>query len=182
MSSSLRILAVCAHNRTRSVLMGALLTEHVQREGTPATVKSAGFTTGGEPPTEPTVRFLATRGIEVGDYVSHWMTRSSVDGADLIVTAEQDHVVAIAGRWPASFGHTFTLPELVDLATTIGPRDGCSFHEWLAAVNNGRRTADEYLATEVGQIADPTGGPPAGWSTCFTEIDDLAARLAVLLA
>jgi protein-tyrosine-phosphatase len=181
MSSSLRVLAVCTHNRTRSVLIGSLLKEHTERERVPAVIRTAGFSDGGESPTDSTVRFLASRGIDVKGYLSHWMSDSGIAGADVIITAEHEHVVAIAGRWPDAFGYTFTLPELVERGEAVGPRGERTFQEWLTAVNLDRPNPLDYLDVTVGEVDDPTGRAPAVWQTSFAQIDDLTTRLAALL-
>ena len=103
-------------------------------------------------------------------------------GADLIVTAEHKQVVAIAGRWPQAYDHTFTLPEIVELGERVGARGGRTHLEWLAALHAVRPDPLGYLDTKVGEISDPTGRSPATWSACFAQIDDLTARLIDLLA
>ena len=128
------------------------------------------------------MRFLASRGIDVKDYVSHWVNASGVSGADLIITSEHQHVVAIAGRWPDAFEHTFTFPELVERGEAAGPRGDRTFPEWLAAVNDERPNPLDYLDVAVGEVDDPTGRAPAVWQACFTQLDDLTSRLATLLA
>ena len=181
MSSSLRVLAVCTHNRTRSVLIGGLLDELVNKGRLSAVVRTAGFSDGGESPTDNTVRFLASRDIDVKDYLSHWMSDSGIAGANLIITSEHQHVVAIAGRWPDAFEYTFTLPELVERGEAVGPRGEKAMESWLAEVNVGRPNPLDYLDVVVGEVDDPTGRAPAAWQACFAQLDDLTARLAVLL-
>lgn len=182
MPTSVWVLAVCTHNRTRSVLMANLFQQHAAAVGLENLTQSGGFSeTGGEPPTENTVRYLATRGIDVADYRSHWMTDQSIRKAHLVVTAEKAHVVAIAGRWPNAFGYTFTLPELVERGEAVGALNGRPLDDWLADVNQGRPTALDYLDTTVGEIDDPTGRSPAAWKAAFGQIDDLTVRLAELL-
>jgi protein-tyrosine-phosphatase len=181
MSSSLRILAVCTHNRTRSVLVGGLLEEHARHEGVGAVIRTAGFSAGGESPTDATVRFLASRGIDVKGHLSNSMSKQSVARADLIITAEHEHVVAIAGRWGPAFAYTFTLPELISRGEKAGPLGGRTLQQWLTAVNAERPSTLEYLDADVGEIYDPSGRAPTVWSSCFSQIDDLTARLATLL-
>ena len=182
MASRLFLLAVCTHNRTRSVMMANLFEQHAAAAGLANLTQSAGFADGGEEPTDNTVRYLATRGVDVSGYKSHWMTDHSIRGAHLIVTAEKAHVIAIAGRWPESFGYTFTLPELVERGEAVGPRGNRRLKEWLGDVNNGRPATLDYLDTEIDEIADPTGRSPAAWKAAWEEIDDLTRRLVTLLA
>jgi protein-tyrosine-phosphatase len=181
MSPRLRILAVCTHNRTRSILMQELIKQHAATVDVPVLVKSAGFRARGEAPTDTTIRLLKARGIQAKDQRSLTINESGVMGAGLIVTAEKAHVVSIVGRWPQVFANTFTLPEIVELGRSVGPRAGRSLAEWLEAINADRPAALDYLDTDVGTIADPTGGPPTGWMTCFTQIDELSSSLARLL-
>ena len=125
MTSSLWVLMVCTHNRTRSVLMEHLFDQHAAAAGLPALTKSGGFSEkGGEEPTDNTVRYLGARGIDVSGYRSHWMTDQSIRRAHLVVTAEKSHVIRIAGRWTDAFEHTFTLPELIERGEGVGPRGG----------------------------------------------------------
>ena len=182
MPSSVWVLAVCTHNRTRSVLMANLFQLHAAAAGLANLTQSGGFSEkGGEEPTDNTVRYLAARGIDVSGYRSHWMTDQSIRKAHLVVTAEKAHVVAIAGRWPDAFGYTFTLPELVERGEAVGGRNGRPLRDWLAEVNRGRPAALDYLDSTVGEIDDPTGRSPATWRASFDRVDDLAARLVGLL-
>jgi protein-tyrosine phosphatase len=180
--SGLRILCVCTHNRTRSVLMAAFLREHLARCGVVAEVNTAGFRDEGLPPTEMTVRLLAARGIDVSDHRSRRVSGDLVAWADLVLTAERDHVVRIAGDHLGAFVRTFTLPELLVRAQTAGPRRGGPLGEWLAAVNAGRPGAVGYLLTPIPELADPTGRAPAMWEAAAREIDSLCRRLARPLA
>lgn len=181
-ASPLRVLAVCTHNRTRSVLMAALFQQHAAARGTAVATRSAGTDTDGAPPTDTTVRMLAARQIDVGQHRAAPLSDAIVSGASLIVTAEQAQVISIAGRWPDAFQRTFTLPELVSRGTAVGPVDGRSIDEWLSEVNHGRLHGLDYLDTPVGEIDDPTGRAPSTWSAALRQIDDLTNRLATLLA
>lgn len=161
--------------------MANLFEHHAAAAGLATLTQSAGFSDGGEQPTDNTVRYLATRGMDVSGYLSLWMTDRSIRGAHLIFTAEKAHVIAIAGRWPDAFGYTFTLPELVQRGEAVGPRGERTLKEWLVAVNVGRPATLDYLDAKVGEIADPTGRSPATWKVAFEQIDDLTRRLVTLL-
>ncbi len=164
-------------------MMGGLLAEHARSEGLSVVVRSAGLSgNGGEPPTDTTVHLLGGRCIDVSDYRSHYLSAPGVAGADLIVTAEHHQVLAIAGRWPKAYDHTFTLPEIVELGEWVGRRGQRTPIEWFATLHAERPDPLDYLDTWVGEIRDPTGRSPAAWSACFAQIDDLTARLIALLA
>ncbi len=183
MSAALDILTVCTHNRTRSVMMSALLESHLRAAGVHVHVHSAGTTAAGQPAMERAVRLLAARGLHVDRHRSRPIDAAVVKAADLIITAEQHHVVAIAGQWPEAFACTFTLPELVVRAESVGRRNGRPLREWLGEVGEGRTAAFDYLeATDIPEVADPTGRSPAVWDESFARIDALTRRLAQVLA
>ena len=178
-----QFLAVCTHNRTRSVMMGALLGDHLARSGVLVDVSTAGLRETGQPPTAETVRLLAARGFDVSDHRSQQLSADLIDASQLILTAERQHVVHIAGRWRAAFVRTFTLPEIVTRGEAVGRKGSSSLDEWLTVLNAGRPTGLDYMsATEVPEIADPTGRSPSIWRASFDEIDGLTRRLAALLA
>jgi len=174
----INVLCVCTHNRTRSVLTAALLQQHMTELGLSAATSSAGTMVGGYPATDRTVRLLAERSIDVSGHRSQTLTAEVVGAADLILTAERDHVAAIVGRWPAAFARTVTLPEAVDLARLAGQRSGTPIREWVARMEATGRDPLEYLSGHVAEIEDPTGRSPAVWSRVFSQIDDLTRSLA----
>lgn len=182
MTAPVHVLTVCTHNRTRSVLAAALLWEHLKRLDVSSRVRSAGTMADGHPPTEATVRLLRGRGVDVSNYRSMRLLPELVEGAHLIVTAEAEHVVAIAGRWPDAYERTFTLPEVVALGARVGPRAGRPVGEWLDEINRHRRPSATYLDPgSVPEVADPTGESRRTWNTSFAELDRLTADLAELL-
>lgn len=181
-----RVLSVCSHNRTRSVLTGALLSKHASKLGIDLHIETAGFAEEGQPPTARVADVLRSMRLDVDRYASRRVTADAVRSADVIVTAERRHVVEIAGAWPQALPKTMTLPEIVHRADALARRGGPpipALDEWLAKLNEGRPTALDYLdATDVGEIDDPTGDGPAGFRQCFERIDTLTNGLALHLA
>ena len=185
MDDELWILCVCTHNRTRSVLTAALLEGYLHELGVRSRVKSVGTKAQGKPALAETIGLLAVRGIDVGAHRSRTINDSSVGDAHLIVTAEYRHVLEIAGRTPEMFCKTYTLPEFVARAESVGARGGRSFETWLAEIGAGRPTALDYLdvadSGAIPEIVDPTGRAPKFWTGALAQIDDLTQRLAQLL-
>ena len=185
MDDELWILCVCTHNRTRSVLTAALLDRYLHELGVRSRVRSVGTKAQGKPAMAETIGLLAVRGIDVSAHRSRLINDPSVGDAHLIVTAEHQHVLDIAGRTPELFFKTFTLPEFVARAEPVGARRGRSFETWLAEVGAGRPTALDYLdAADRGtipEIPDPTGHATKVWTGALTQIEDLTQRLAQLL-
>ena len=179
-----RILTVCTHNRTRSVMIGALLVLHLVEarvDGAIKTVRAVGFGESGLPTTAEARRLLAERRIDVRHHRSRRITDDDVARADLIVTAERMHVVEIAGRWPGAFAKTMTLPELVQRGEDVQRVRGLGFTEWLDAMAVGRPQNLDYLDADIGEITDPTGLSPGVWKTCIDQIEELTGRAAGLL-
>ena len=178
----LRILCVCTYNRTRSVLAGALLEGHCRSLGLAAEVATAGIMENDRPPTGHAIDLLAERGVDVRAYRSRVVSEALVAAADLVVTAEREHVVWIAGRWREAFQFTFVLPEIVSRAADVGGRDGRPMPEWLELVDAGRPRGLAYLeADDIADIADPTGLDDRHWAQTVARIDHLTHRLAELL-
>jgi protein-tyrosine-phosphatase len=144
--------------------------------------RSVGFDIEGQPATSDVVRLLADRGVDVSGHRSRRITDDDMDWADLVLAAEHDHVVSMSGRWPGAFGRIFTLPEVVTWGEQVGPRGERTLRRWLADIAVVRPTALDYMDATVGELTDPTGLSPTVWRASVTEIDDLTARLADLLA
>jgi protein-tyrosine-phosphatase len=121
----LRVLTVCTHNRTRSVMSAALLEALLGEQLGPdvVAVKSCGFGPADLPPIPDAVDAMLRRGLDVSQHRSSSTNVTLVDGADLILTAERDHVVRIAGLSPAAFRRTFTLPEFLASAADASAAD-----------------------------------------------------------
>ena len=177
----LDVLCVCTHNRTRSVLMGAFLHRQRLLAGVPLGVRTAGFETPGLPPTAETVRRMEQAGIDVRAHRSRPVTDDDIDHADLVLTAERRHVVMIAGRRPAAFTKTFTLPEAVDRSAAHGRRSATDVTDWIAALDEGRPRAMAYLDATIGEIEDPTGQGHDVWDRCVTDVERLVDALCRLL-
>ena len=177
MSEALRILVVCTYNRTRSVIIGALLGEALLRRGRSASITTAGFEQGGLPATSDAAAALASRGIDVRDHVSERLTSAMVEQADLILTAEKVHVARICSDRLDVFQRTFTLPELASLVIGRGPRESEPLTTWLASSASDRFTAS-YLNSYVPEVADPTGLSPLAFASAVAEMERLVNDLA----
>jgi protein-tyrosine-phosphatase len=176
------VLTVCTHNRTRSVMTAALLEALLGDQLGPdaVAVKSSGFGAEGLPPIPEAVVAMRRRGLDVSEHRS-WSTNAGlVEGADLILTAERDHVVKVAALSPSAFRRTFTLPELLAVASAPGDRydghdvDGDTIPVriagWAEQLTEARR-ASEYLREPVAEIADPTGLPQRAFDAAVESIE-----------
>ncbi|HVW34080.1 MAG TPA: hypothetical protein VHL53_16205, partial [Acidimicrobiia bacterium] len=89
--------------------------------------------------------------------------------------------VALAG--PGVLPRAFTLKELVRRGEARGGRGPDEpLGDWLARLAAGRRPADLLGENPADDVADPVGGPKKDYERTAAELDDLATRLARLLA
>jgi len=183
MATPLRILVVCTHNRTRSVICAALLGWYLNEAGLAAEVDSAGIAAEGFPPTDGAVEVLSRWGIDASAHRSSLVTRDKVFAADLVLTAQPDQVVWIAGRWPDVYSRTFTLPELVQYTDRAGGRGHVPLEEWIAELSKHRPPARTYLERDgVPAIEDPTGQSSEIWERVVAEIEADCADLVEAMA
>ncbi len=111
-AAPVRVLTVCTHNRTRSVMMEAMLASMLaERLGAGVVdVESSGFRTAGLPAIDDAIAAMGRRGLDIGDHRSRETSVELVERADLIVTAERDHVVHVATLSSTAFRRAMTLP------------------------------------------------------------------------
>jgi protein-tyrosine-phosphatase len=184
-----RILTVCSHNRTRSVMMAALLESVLTDrlgEGR-VVVRSSGFGPEGIPAIDEAVTAMKRRGLDVSQHRSRTTTAALVDAADVIITAERDHVVKIAALSPPAFRRTMTLPELLARGadSPLAEPDalsepGAAVRSWVESLIAGR-TAGAYLREPVPEVPDPTGSMPRAFEAAVVTIERQCAEAAALL-
>ncbi|HYN33197.1 MAG TPA: hypothetical protein VES40_11275 [Ilumatobacteraceae bacterium] len=181
-TAPLRILTVCSHNRTRSVMMAALfesmLTERLGR----VIVRSSGFGPEGIPAIDDAVAAMKRRGLDVSQHRSGSTTPELVNGADVIITAERDHVVKIAALSPSAFARAMTLPELLARAGDVPDApDGAGVRAWVESLT-ASRTAAAYLREFVAEVADPTGLTPRAFESAVVSLERQCGEASALLA
>jgi protein-tyrosine-phosphatase len=191
MGRSLRILTVCSHNRTRSVMSAAMLQSMLtERLGEGAVqIRTSGFGPIDLPPIDDAVAAMRRRGLDVSAHRSSATTVLLVDGADLILTAERDHVVKIAALSPDAFRRAMTLPEFLvyaadaldDPGGAIGETGGDAIRRWAEQLT-ASRSAVGYLRDRVPEVADPTGSPPKAFEAAVVAIEQQCREAAMRLA
>ncbi len=126
---------------------------------------------------------LQARSVELGPHEPTLLTREIVDGANLIIAMERNHLVEVVALAPRSFGRTFLLAEIVSLAERHGPRLGGEVvGTWLERLHAGRRPADVLRLDSSFDIDDPYGGAAGDYERCAARLDELVTALAAVLA
>lgn len=177
----MRLLTVCTHNRTRSVLMAGLLWQRLRQAGLEPIVESVGFGPGEMPPTPETVDLLRRAGVDANDHLSRRATPEIVRSADLIICAERQHVVRLVVEEGGDFRRIFTLPELRMRLDALGSMPMPDLAAALELLNEGRPRGGAYLQNDVPEVHDPTGGPPSEWEQAWVSIEGACTRVAATL-
>ena len=150
-------------------------------------IRSSGFGPVDLPPIDDAVDAMRRRGLDVSAHRSSTTTAVLVDGSDLILTAERDHVVKIAAMSRSAFRRAMTLPEfLAAAAAAQGDHDlesdtGADVRSWVEALTEDR-TAGAYLRDAVPEVADPTGSTPRAFEVAVSAIEQQCREVATYLA
>ena len=183
MSDVWKILTVCTHNRTRSVMSMAMLQAGFDRRIGPGRVevRSLGFGPEGRAAIGDAVDAMQRRGLDVTRHRSERVTADRLEWADLILTSEKDHVIKIASESPPAFARSFTLPEFCDRLTVDPAAQGRSLTAWIADLSAGRR-AGEYLRGRIPEVADPTGSSRRRFEAATARIEEMCDQVVDGLA
>ena len=111
-----------------------------EQEGLDLTVSSAGILFDDRPATEEAVDALARLGIDLSSHRSRVFDADMIRAADLVIGMERLHAREAVVLAPETFGHTFTLKELVRRGESVGPRRHEPVEDWMALTSLGRRT------------------------------------------
>lgn len=145
-------------------------------------VRSSGFGPVDLPPIDDAVDAMRRRGLDISGHRSSATTVALVDGADLILTAERDHVVKIAALSADAFRRSLTLPEfLVASAAPGGDHvDDVDLRAQVRALTEGR-TAAGYLRATVPEVTDPTGLARRSFEAAVVDIEQQCRVVAAWL-
>ena len=166
-----------------AAMLSTMLTERVG-DGA-VQIRSSGFGPVDLPAIDDAVDAMRRRGLDVSGHRSSTTTVSLVDGADLILTAERDHVVKIAALSPDAFRRALTLPEfLAAAAGDGGPNAAADLRSWVQSLTE-ERTAGAYLRAAVPEVADPTGSLHRAFEAAVVAIEqqcrEVTAHLVIHL-
>jgi protein-tyrosine phosphatase len=182
-SPGIDILIVCTGNTCRSPMGAALLSTRLEEQGLSAHVHSAGLLHSGQPATPHAVTVMAARGLDTSAHRSRRLSAGLAGAADLVVAMAREHVREVVATCPPAWTRTFTLKEIVRRGEQLGPRKaGQALAEYLDVLHQGRRPADLLGASPDDDVDDPIGDPLSAYERTATELEDLTARLARLLA
>lgn len=182
MTEPLKILTVCSHNRTRSVMTMAMLQRNLdERLGSGAAiVRSLGFGPEDIASIPDAVDAMQRRGLDTSAHRSRKVTKDNVEVADLVLTAELDHVIKIATISPDAYRRTMTMPEFLALGESSEPVHGESLREWVTSLTEQRTTRD-YINGDVAEIVDPTGSAPRAFEKSVVRMETMCEQVTRLI-
>jgi protein-tyrosine-phosphatase len=169
------VLFVCTANRCRSPMAAALLDEAAGDRGISGIeIGSVGVLPGGLPAAEGAR--ATVDGLE--EHVSHQVTAPLVRFADLVIGMGRSHVREVVVLAPEAFSCSFTLKELVRIASPRGGDE--SLDAWVKRVGAGRRPSQLAGNAYDDSIADPMGGPLSRFEATADELRRLIDELVDL--
>ncbi|MHA3837587.1 arsenate reductase/protein-tyrosine-phosphatase family protein [Terrabacter sp. AAH1] len=179
------ILVVCTGNVCRSPYIERRLRQLLA--GTDAVVQSAGTRAlvGSDIETGSSVLLLAA-GAEVAGFASRQLVPAMLGGADIVVTATQQHRGDAVALHPRTLRKTFTLGELADLVRHVDfsaeARQAPASVPWaavVAEVARGRRGLKAARRADESDIHDPFRRGPKAYERMAREIE---AEIGVVAA
>ena len=136
----------------------------------------------GGPADEFVQRVLLARGFEFSGHASMPVTDRGIADASIVLAMERAHVVQIATNVPGSFAKTFGLTEIVTLGDRKGGRRADEpIAAWVERIQADRLPSDVLKFSPDFDVADPHGGPLAGYERCADQLTRLIDALVVLL-
>lgn len=159
----------------------ALLTSRLAALGSAAHVSSGGMLGDGEPPSPEAIAAMARYGLDIAGHRSRRVTAQDLERADLTLAMARENLRHAVVTAPAIWPRAFTLKELVRRGEAAGPRaPGQDLAGWLTRAHDGRERTALLGDSPADDVADPTGGPPDGYTETAAILGSLLDRLVDL--
>ncbi len=177
------IVYVCTANVNRSPMAAALTSHLAATRGLELTVGSAStLLRPGHRASPATLAVLRARGIDAESHRSRTLTPELVADAELVLTMERAHLRVAALMAPGAFDKTFTLKEFLRRALRTDARYAYEpLDRYLQRISIGRDPVELLTTNEADEVADPQGGPQAGFVAICDELALLCEGAVELL-
>lgn len=179
------LVVVCTANICRSPLAEAMLARAAEERlgpDAPVHVSSSGVHgLAGERAAPLSVEEARHRGLDLSRHTARVTDELGVWRADLVLTMTESHRGRIVRLLPAVARSTFTIREFARLTAALKPVEAeLPVRERVRFVTRLAHGARAYVARPPGRedVADPYGGPRAGYVATADELEDLVAAVA----
>ena len=183
-----QVVVVCHANVARSPLAMVLLEREARDRLGPRPdvwVRSAGVRAmDGHPAAEGSQRAATDLGLDLSAHRSALLSRADVEDTDLVVTMSERQRGHVVRMHPGALHRTFTLPELARLGAAVDPPDPALPHRARLrdAVRRASHARPHVARPEAPEdVADPFGGPEAGFAAMADRVGALVAQVAEAL-
>ena len=182
-SGHFRILTVCTGNICRSPAMEALLAQSLRADERFAVHSAGTHAERGWPVNPPMDRLLEDRGIDVSAFAARQADQDMLAGAELVLTATQQHLSWVTEKEPRVVRRAFTMTEFADaIAGAPEGLDPAELVAWAAAHRPVLRVRSRGAVTrrgyDEGDILDPYGRGEAAYRAALGQIEPLVDRIA----
>jgi protein-tyrosine phosphatase len=161
----------------------AILIGLLERRSVDAEVLSAGTMASGQPMDPVAMVAVARDGPDMKEHVSRPIRPVLIQGADLVLGMEREHVREIVVKTPNAWEKTFTFKELIRRGEKVGPKfPGETVADWLVRVGRDRDRQSLLGASRDDDIEDPIGMQASAIDRTADLIRGLCDRLVDLLA
>jgi protein-tyrosine phosphatase len=160
-------------------MAAAFLARGLERAGVDAQVLSAGTNAEvGRPAASPVVETMRGFGIELSEHVSRQLTPQLARGAHVVLGLTREHLREAVMMDPRLLDTGFTVKELARRAGMQGYRPATEdVVPWLGKLVADRDVLELMGADPIDDVADPIGGPMAGYQDSAAELHELVDRI-----
>jgi protein-tyrosine phosphatase len=163
-------------------MAAAFFSREAESLGEPVEIASAGLLPGGEPVPEEVLEVMGGYGVDLSSHRSRSLSAPLLAGSDLVVGMQRRHVREAVLLDAASWPRAFTLKALIERGGAVGAREpSTDVASWVESLHQGRTRSELAHRSSVDEVADPFGGPLAGYRAVATELAGLTHALAGLL-
>jgi protein-tyrosine phosphatase len=159
-------------------MAAALATEMLAARGVPAQVASCGVQESGAPAVRHAAAEMARRGLDLSEQRSRQIDAPLLGWADLVLTMERSHLVALADVDMSALARSFALRELARLAPLVGHRPVDEpIAGWIGLADRMRSPSNVLALATSDDVPDPLGRSRRAFRRSASELHELLTEV-----